>query len=89
MPIWNSSVWGPQPRYAIGPLLLVFGILSWVGYENPRPMESPAATTMTVMKPVEGTAIAPPAGDLPMEILYGVPTSDTKHLWPGPHEQTN
>ena len=84
---WNSRVWGPHPKYAILPALCVLGVVGWLAYRYPEPIDSPRATAVTTMKPVEGTASAPVSATLPMEVLYGVPTVETMHLWPGPHQR--
>ena len=84
---WNSSIWGPHPKYAILPVLFVLGVVGWLAYKQPEPAESSLATTVTAMKPVEGTALAPVSATLPVEVLYGVPTMETMHLWPGPHQK--
>lgn len=88
MATWNSRVWGPHPKYAIGPVLAVLGIVGWLAYKNPQPVEIPSAIAVTALKPVEGTASAPASATLPVEVLYGVPTARTMHLWTDSHQQS-
>jgi hypothetical protein len=79
---WDSSVLGPHPKYAIVPVLAVLAVVGWVAAKNPGPVEVPAGTWVTAMKPVEGSDTAPPSPELPIEVRYGVPTEKTLHLWP-------
>jgi len=74
-----SNIWGPHPKYAILPVILVLGVIGWLATENPGPIERPAAQTVMAMKPIEGTEAA--AQPLPIEVRYGVPTERTLHLW--------
>lgn len=74
-----SSIWGPHPKYAILPVMLVLGVIGWVAAKNPGPIERPATQKVTAMKPIEGAEAA--AQPLPIEVRYGVPTERTLHLW--------
>jgi hypothetical protein len=76
----QGSIWGPHPKYAVLPVLLVVGVVGWVAYTNPGPVEVSAAQKVTVMKPVEG--MVPGIQEVPIEAVYGVPTERTMHLWP-------
>lgn len=80
---WDSSVWGPHPKYAVVPVLAVLAVVAWVAANNPGPIDMPTGTPVTVMKPVEGADLAPPPGAMPIEVRYGVPTERTLHLWTG------
>lgn len=75
-----AGVWGPHPKYAVLPVLLVMGVVGWVAAKNPGPIAVPTAQKVTAMKPVEGTQAI--TQELPTEVLYGVPTERTLHLWP-------
>jgi hypothetical protein len=75
-----SNIWGPHPKYAILPVILVLGVIGWLAAENPGPIERPAAQPVTAMKPIVGTEAA--AQPMPIEVRYGVPTERTLHLWP-------
>lgn len=79
---WESSVWGPHPKYAVVPVLAVIAVVGWVAANNPGSIEVPTGTPVVVMKPVEGTDLAPPSADMPIEVRYGVPSERTLHLWP-------
>jgi hypothetical protein len=75
-----AGIWGPHPKYAVLPLVLVLGVVGWVAAENPGPIAAATAQRVTAMKPIGGSPAA--AQDLPTEVLYGVPTERTLHLWP-------
>jgi hypothetical protein len=75
-----ASTWGPHPKYAILPLVLVLGVVGWVAAKNPGPIAAPTAQKVTAMKPTEGSPAV--NQELPTEVLYGVPTERTLHLWP-------
>ena len=77
---YRGSIWGPHPKHAILPVLLVLGVVGWVAYKNPGPIQASTAQQVTVMKPIEGTVMG--AQEMPIEALYGVPTERTVHLWP-------
>jgi hypothetical protein len=76
----QADIWGPHPKHAILPMLLVLGVVGWVAYKNPGPIQASTAQQVTVMKPIEGAATG--AQGMPIEALYGVPTERTVHLWP-------
>ena len=80
MTAYRGHAWGPHPKHALLPLVLVLGVVGWVAYKNPEPVQSSTATKVTAMKPVEGGEVA--AKGLPIEVRYGVPTGQTVHLWP-------
>jgi hypothetical protein len=75
-----NKFWGPHPKHAILPVLLVVGVVGWVSAQNPGPMEAVKAQKVIAMKPIEGAL--PAVQEMPTEILYGVPTERTVHLWP-------
>lgn len=75
---WGTT-WGPHPKYALLPLLLVLGVVGWVAYKNPEAFQSSTATRVTAMKPVEGGEAA--VSEMPIAVRYGVPTEQTVHLW--------
>lgn len=80
---WNPNVWGPHPKHAILPAVMVLGIIGWIASANRQPIDSPTATRVTALKPVEN---GPPAIDhaaIPIEARYGVPSDRTMHLWTG------
>lgn len=81
MTAYRGNIWGPHPKHAILPLLLVLGAVGWVAYKNFESVQSFTATKVTAMKPVEGAEAA--VDELPIEVRYGVPTERTLHLWPG------
>lgn len=81
MTSYRGNNWGPHPKHALLPLLLVLGVVGWVAYKNPGSLQSSTATKVTAMKPVEGGETA--VNELPIEVRYGVPTEQTLHLWPG------
>ena len=81
MGIHKAGIWGPHPKYAVLPVLLVLGVVSWVAAKNPGPIAAATAQKVTAMKPIEGSPAA--TQELPMEVVYGVPTERTLHLWPG------
>ena len=81
MTSYRANNWGPHPKHALLPLLLVLGVVGWVAYKNPEPLQSSTATKVTAMKPVEGGEAV--VNELPIEVRYGVPTEQTLHLWPG------
>jgi hypothetical protein len=62
-------------------VFLVLGVVGWVAAKNPGPIAAPTAQKVTAMKPIEGSPVA--TQELPMEVVYGVPTERTLHLWPG------
>jgi len=64
------------------PVLAVLAVVGWVAVKSPGPVEVQTGTPVTVMKPVEGTDLAPPSADMPIEVRYGVPSEGTLHLWP-------
>jgi hypothetical protein len=99
---------GPHPKYAVVPVLLVFGLLGWVAANNPAPSAAASvadSVAVMAMKPIEGRDEAPAAPEvpaasdspaasdadrarmirtaagLPVEVLYGVPSAATMHLW--------
>jgi len=74
-----SNIWGPHPKYAVLPVLLVVGVVGWVAAKNPGPIAALTAKKVTAMKPVEGTQAS--MQELPIQVVYGVPTEQTLHLW--------
>jgi hypothetical protein len=57
---------GPHPKYAVVPVLLVFGLLGWVAANNPAPSAAAADVVAVVaMKPIEGRDEVPAASDSP------------------------
>ena len=77
---YRADIWGPHPKYAVLPVLLVLGVVGWVAAKNPGPIAAPTAQKVTVMKPIAGAQAD--TQELPTEVLYGVPTERTLHLWP-------
>ena len=61
--------WGPRP-------LLAFA--GWIWFADGGPL-TPPPVTITALKPVAGSADVSTA--LPIEVLYGIPTAETLHLW--------
>ena len=76
----QAGIWGPPPKYAVLPVLLVLGVVGWVAAKNPGPIAAATAQKVTAMKPVEGAQAE--TQELPTEVLYGVPTERTLPLWP-------
>jgi hypothetical protein len=76
----QAGIWGPHPKYAVLPVILVLGVVGWVAAKNPGPIAAATAEKVTAMKPIEGEHAG--TQELPMEVVYGVPTERTLHLWP-------
>lgn len=71
--------WGPRPVYAMLPFCAAFAAGGWAWSQHPAdPLASPPVA-VTAMKPVDGAS--PTERRLPAEIVYGVPTEGTLHLW--------
>ena len=96
MATFPTGFFGPHPKYAVVPVLLTLGMLGWIAANNPAPVASADALTVVAMKPVEGAGDAAPAAsptpvspapvtlgsaEIPVEVLYGVPSARTMHLW--------
>jgi hypothetical protein len=70
--------WGPRPLLAFAPVLAAFGFAGWIWFADRGPL-APPPVTITALKPVAGSADVSTA--LPIEVLYGIPTAGTLHLW--------
>ena len=71
--------WGPRPLLAaFGFVFAAFGFAGWIWFADRGPLDPPPVT-ITALKPVAGSADVATA--LPIEVLYGIPTSKTRHLW--------
>lgn len=75
----SRPTWGPRPVYAVVPVIAAVGVAAWVWAANAGPLPSPSAVAVTALKPVNGEAAA--ATTLPIEVVYGVPSERTIHLW--------
>jgi hypothetical protein len=82
--------WGSRPLpapllAAFAPVLAAFGFVfaafafaGWIWFADRGPL-APPPVTITALKPVAGSADVSTA--LPIEVLYGIPTAETLHLW--------
>lgn len=79
----SRPTWGPRPAYAVAPAIAACGIAAWVwstSRDSQRDSQpTPSAVAITAMKPVDGDVA--PAAPLPIEVVYGVPSERTLHLW--------
>jgi hypothetical protein len=90
----TPAFFGPHPRHAVVPVLLVLVLLGWIAAHDPAAEGSGDANAVVATTPSTGGDDAPggqtppsAAGttDVPVEALYGVPSSRIMHLWrPGP-----
>lgn len=87
-----SGFWGPRPRWAIAPLVVVMAVLGWV---VSRPdADGPGPLAVTALKPLppgsvteagdEATSMAGRIGGMPIEVRYGVPSPRTARYWAEP-----
>ena len=75
----SSCVSPPRSaRGAPAPGLAAFGFAGWIWFADRGPL-APPPVTITALKPVAGSADVSTA--LPIEVLYGIPTAETLHLW--------
>lgn len=75
----SSSTWGLRPAYAVAPAIAAFGIAAWVWSASRDSQPAPSAVAVTALKPVDGELA--PTAPLPIEVVYGVPSERTLHLW--------
>ena len=83
MMMFPPGFFGPHPKYAVLPVCI---LLALVGWGISRSNAGPNATTVVAMKPVAGDEQPAPAlvlatSGLPIEVIYGVPSGRTRHLW--------
>jgi len=83
MPTFPPGFFGPHPKYAVLPVCI---LLALVGWGVSRSDAGEAARTVVAMKPIAGeegalTALPLAASGLPIEVIYGVPSGRTLHLW--------
>jgi hypothetical protein len=80
--IFPSRTWGPRPLWALVPVAGAAAVAATLLARPDRPPGA-AATVVTAFKPpADGGAVpeaAPPAH--PIEVVYGVPSVATLHLW--------
>lgn len=92
---FSAGFLGPQPRWAILPLVAVGAILGWVAARQTADGDGPQPVTALKPIPVDveetaareehdarGVAVAGPA--MPIEVRYGVPSPRTARLWSEP-----
>jgi hypothetical protein len=84
MPQFPPGFFGPHPKYAVLPVCILLGVIGWA-VSSPAGGQS-QGQTVVALKPVEGEEQAGPApllgaGGLPIEVIYGVPSGRTLHLW--------
>lgn len=84
MPMFPHGFFGPHPKHAMLPVCILLGLIGW-GVSRSAGVQ-PAGQTVVAMKPVEGeeqpAAMLPlAASGLPIEVIYGVPSGRTRHLW--------
>lgn len=77
-----SRIWGPRPRWAMVPLAGAAAVVASLLARPDRPPGA-VATAVTALKPrADGSAVPVPApAAIPLEVVYGVPTPATLHLW--------
>lgn len=81
-----QGFWGPRFRFAALPILAVAVLVIRVAGST-GPTGQAGATPVTVLKPVsDGIAVpdvgaAIPAGEMPIEVRYGVPSTRTIRFW--------
>lgn len=83
MTMFPRGFFGPHPKYAVLPACI---LLALVGWGISRSSAGPNARTVVAMKPVAGDEQPVPApplatSGLPIEVIYGVPSGRTQHLW--------
>lgn len=83
MTMFPRGFFGPHPKYAVLPVCV---LLALVGFGISRSTAGQNAQTVVAMKPVAGDEQPVPtaplaASGLPIEVIYGVPSGRTRHLW--------
>jgi len=73
---------GPHLKYAMVPLAAVLGLMAGIATTLQTPAETCPANQVVAMKPIEGSDAQVGFAATPIEVLYGVPTERTIHLWP-------
>lgn len=73
-------------RHAITPVVGVLCFLAGLATTMIKPIPTLAVGEVVAMKPVEGGEGAAVFTKMPIEVLYGVPSERTEHLW-SPHEK--
>jgi hypothetical protein len=68
-------------RYAMIPIIGFLCLLASLASMAIKPVPTLALDEVVAMKPIEGEA-APVFPKMPIEVLYGVPSERTEHLWP-------
>lgn len=84
MTMFPPGFFGPHPKHAVLPVCILLGLVGW-GVSRSTGGE-PAGQTVVAMKPVAGDeqpvpALPLSASGLPIEVIYGVPSGRTRHLW--------
>jgi hypothetical protein len=73
-------------KHAITPVVGVLCFLAGLATTMIEPTPTLAVDEVVVMKPIEGSDGAPVFPKMPIELLYGVPSERTEHLW-SPHKK--
>jgi hypothetical protein len=73
-------------KQAITPVVGVLCFLAGLATTMIEPIPTLAIDEVMVMKPIEGSEGTPEFTKMPIELLYGVPSKRTEHLW-SPHKK--
>lgn len=78
--IFPSRTWGPRPRWALVPLAGVAAVVATLPWSE-RPVGG-QPTVVTAFKPAaDGGPVPSAPSAMPIEVVHGVPSPATLHLW--------
>ena len=80
--IFPSRIWGPRPRFALVPLAGAAAVVALLLARPDGPPAAPAPVVTAFKPPADGGPVpAAAAQGIPIEVVHGVPSPATLHLW--------